>query len=236
MWGWHQQRWAFIVLFALLAKVSNELLLVDSFQLDRATTFTRCVAREARPTQDVKGYDGATTGRRGFLRELSLSTAAALVSGVVLGTVPQVARAKYGDSSTIVLPNYIEFLEERARVDDPSTFLYQGADPVVLLKRLVEAATKLEEIPDLVENKKWSAINGVLTGPLGTLGQTLSQIQTAAPGGKSLASSVKQIKADLLDIGVAASRKSQDGCNSATDRARTDLASFAQAAFPKPSS
>ena len=96
-----------------------------------------------------------------------------------LGTLflpPQVAIAAYGDSSNMKGFDYIEFLVEKNAVTDPSTFVYQGADRETQLQRMSRAATALKQIPSIAQDRKWSQVNGVLTGPLGTLIQTMNQI------------------------------------------------------------
>jgi len=47
---------------------------------------------------------------------------------------------------------------------DEANQLYKGADNTVLLARLEKASSALAEIPELVEDKKWSKVTGVLTG------------------------------------------------------------------------
>jgi len=86
--------------------------------------------------------------------------------------IPSIANAKGGDSASIAMPNYIEFLIEKNKVIDPNDMLYKGPDIEVQLKRIGEAGARLPEVAALAEEKKWSQVQGIITGPLGTLLQT----------------------------------------------------------------
>lgn len=143
----------------------------------------------------------------------------------------QPACAKYGDSSNMELPNYIEYLlEKNAQGSAAGGALYRGADPVVLLRRLQEADNRLKEIPQLANEKKWSQVQGVLTGPLGTLSQTLNQIATP-DSDKQVQTASKKLKADLIDIGQAAAKKNAEACVAKAGEASKDLVSFLELAF-----
>jgi hypothetical protein len=54
-----------------------------------------------------------TNSRRDFLKSIAFTSAA-------VTSAPIIANASYGDSSKIILPNYIEFLIEKNRQVDPS--------------------------------------------------------------------------------------------------------------------
>lgn len=163
------------------------------------------------------------TARRAFL-----GGAGALV-GVMAFQVPAVA--KYGDSSNMELPNYIEFLmEKNAQGITTKTALYKGVDPVVLLQRLQDANNRLQDIPKLATEKKWSQVQGLLTGPLGTLSQTINQIATP-DSGKDVQAAAKKLKADLIDIGQSAAKKNAEACIAKAGQATKDLTSFLELAF-----
>lgn len=161
-------------------------------------------------------------GRRAILIEFSCLLAS--------NSIPVVANAAYGDSVNIELPNYIEFLIEKNKVVDSSSVLYQGADPDILLMRLLGAGKKLADIPLLASQKKWSQVQAVLTGPLGSLAETLNLIskQVATP---EVQAAAKKIKADLVGIGQAAAKKDDIGCTAGATQASKDLETFVQAAF-----
>lgn len=87
---------------------------------------------------------------------------------------PPVACASYGDSSNIVMPNYIEYLIEKNEQGMPVESLYKGPDAETQIRRIGEAANRLPEIITLANEKKWSQVQGLITGPLGTLLQTMN--------------------------------------------------------------
>lgn len=145
-------------------------------------------------------------------------------------SISKPALAKYGESSNLEIPNYIDYLIEKNSSFDEENSLYKGADPSVLLGRLQEADKRLKDIPVLAEQKKWSQISGIITGPLGTLSQTLNQIATpdSSPQVKEAA---KKLKSVVIDIGQAASKKNADVCTTKAQQASSDLQTFVKAAF-----
>lgn len=184
--------------------------------------------------------DRAFTSRRRFFVSATAGGAASTVALLTLASSPPAASAKYGESSSMELPSYIDYLIEKNARPDASQVLYQGADPSVLLRRLQDAQTRLAEISSLAEQKKWTQISGIVTGPLGTLSATLNQIVAAAAAAASASSSsskspvrdaANKVKADVLGIGQAADRKNGDGCSKQAELASQDLRAFLQVAF-----
>lgn len=169
----------------------------------------------------------SSTGVHVLDRKSFLVSAAAMLAA--LGSVPGVANAGYGESTSLALPNYIDYLIEKNKSIDPSDFLYKGADPETLLKRLLVADTKLAEIPALSDDKKWSQVQGVLTGPLGNFAETLNLI--SKQGGPEVQAAGKKIKSDLINIGQAAAKKEGQGCAAGAKQASADLEAFVKAAF-----
>lgn len=171
------------------------------------------------------------SSRRKFLTtSTATATAAALL--VVTQSAPLPAHAAYGSSSNMELPSYIEFLiEKNAGPADPSTFLYQGADPQIQLKRLLEASKRFGEIPGFAEDKKWSQIQGLLTGPLGTLGQSLNAIAKDSTNSKEVLAKAKKVKEDVFNISLAASKKNQADAVTYAKAAEASLDAFVRAAF-----
>jgi len=168
------------------------------------------------------------TNRREFL----FSSAVVLTTTLALNGQPQPANAAYGESASVAVPglsNYIEFLIEKNTVTDTSSFLYKGPDPKVQLERLLEASKRLQDIPPLAEDKKWSQISGILLGPLGTLGQTLSFIAKEAPPG--VQAKAKKVKEDVFSINTAASKKNAAEVVAQTEAASKSLEDFVRAAF-----
>lgn len=147
------------------------------------------------------------------------------------------ANAKYGEGTSIELPSYIDYLIEKNTAADNSNALYKGADPATVLKRLAESERRLGEIGELAEKKKWSEINGLITGPLGTLGSSMGQVVSIASASgttkktKQVEQAVKKVKADVFAIGQEASRKSAEGCTQQAQLASKDLKILLETAF-----
>lgn len=167
----------------------------------------------------------AQMNRRHFGQQIGFSF---LVAGSVSVGMPHSGRASSGDSANMELPSYIEFLIEKNKI--PQDGLYNGPDPQVQLRRLLEAAKSLQTVPSLAEQRKWSQVQGVLAGPLGTLVQTMAQVskQSSSAG---VQASAKKLKADLFAINTAATKKDEKTCIRATQLASEDLDAFVKAAF-----
>lgn len=170
---------------------------------------------------------GDQESRRSFVS--SASAAVASFGAISLPDAPP-ATAAYGDSSNMELPNYIEFLIEKNKQVDPDNVLYKGADLDAQLKRLGDAASRLDQIAPLAEGRKWSQVQGIITGPLGTLVQTMNQV-AAASEGQEAKEAAKKVKADLIAIGQASARKSNRECIEAAATASRDLEAFIKVAF-----
>mmetsp|Transcript_24654 Transcript_24654/g.40153 ORF Transcript_24654/g.40153 Transcript_24654/m.40153 type:complete len:111 (+) Transcript_24654:37-369(+) len=108
--------------------------------------------------------------------------------------------------------------------------LYKGPDPEIQLRRIGEASNRLPEIAQLAEDKKWSQVQGIITGPLGTLLQTMNSVASLA-GTKGAKDAAKLVKTDLLEIGAAAGRKDSATCVKNADKAAKDLEKFVKVAF-----
>ena len=172
------------------------------------------------------------SNRRSFLEETSLI----LLPIVALTVAPSSSHAKSGDSSNMALPSYIDYLIEKNAAAKDSTTLYQGADPATVLGRLSVSERRLGEVYTLAEEKKWSQITGLVTGPLGTLSMTMNQIvsitSTNSPKKtKQVQEAVRKVKEDILGIGQAAARKNTIACTKQTDLASADLKALLQIAF-----
>jgi hypothetical protein len=64
----------------------------------------------------VRNIDSSSS-RRDFLQSIVTTSSAAVYT---VASNPSVANAGYGDSSNIVMPNYIEYLIEKNKQVDPS--------------------------------------------------------------------------------------------------------------------
>lgn len=205
---------------AVLAFVSMS---ADAFQ---ARTLSNGVGR---PTTILEAKPDQSTGSVGSRRSFLVASTAFAFSSAISSNNP--ANAKYGDSSTMELPNYIDYLIEKNNAGvAQGNVLYKGADPVVLLGRLQESNKRLGDIQDLAEQKKWSQIQGIITGPLGTLSQTLNQIATPDSSTK-VREAAKKLKGVVIEIGQAASKKKGDVCTAKALQASQELEAFVKAAF-----
>jgi len=93
------------------------------------------------------------------------------------------------------------------------------------LRRIGEAANRLPEIASLCGEKKWSQVQGIITGPLGTLLQTMNSLASAV-GTKEATGAAKLVKNDLIEISAAAGKKDSSGCIKASEKASKDLEKF----------
>ena len=152
------------------------------------------------------------------------------------------ATAEYGVDAKMELPNPYQQMADRASKqclveslgsreclvyeNDAGNKLYQGLDSNVLMQRIGTATTALTTIPALVDNKQWSKVTGVLTGPMGELMRTMGQLSatnTAAQG------TVKLVKKDLYAMADAVSRKDGNAVLKYHTAATNDLAAFVKA-------
>lgn len=176
-----------------------------------------------------------SSSRRFFLQE---SHGFVLLTAATLAT-PFPASAKYGEGTSMELPNYIDYLIEKNTAAENSNALYTGADPATVLRRLADSERRLGEIRGLAEQKKWSQISGIITGPLGTLLSTMNQIVSivsSSPAAspkktKQVQDTVKKVKADIFAIGQAANRKEPEGCTKQAAMASNDLKILLEIAF-----
>ena len=163
----------------------------------------------------------AHDSRRNFIQTLFTS--------VGVSILPSIANAD-ASSANIKMPNYIEYLIEKNKVIDPNDMLYKGPDVETQLRRIGEAGNRLPEIATLAEEKKWSQVQGIITGPLGTLLQTINSVASIS-GTKEAKDLAKLVKADLFEIGVAAGKKQSELCIKAADKTTKDLSKFVMVAF-----
>ena len=157
---------------------------------------------------------------------------------------PPEAEAIYGADANIAIPNMMEGIENRVNKQclveslgnreclvylDPDKKIYKGADAEILLSRLEKATASLADIPDLVSQKKWSKVNSVLTGPMGSLGGTMSQLAALSENEEQLSALAKNVKNDLYAIVAAADRKNGDQILKLHEKATNDLVAYAKA-------
>jgi hypothetical protein len=100
--------------------------------------------------------------------------------------------------------------------------LYKGPDLEVQLRKIGEAASRLTEVSNLASEKKWSSIQGIITGPLGTLLQNMNNLAQS----KASKDAAKSVKNDLNDIFAAVGKKDSVAVNKAAEKASVDLEKF----------
>lgn len=164
--------------------------------------------------------------RKKFMQiALSFSLSAALST-----QRPAPVSAAYGDNSNMQLPSYIDFLIEKNSSADQSKVLYKGADSEIQIKRISVAAARLNDIPLMAKEKKWSQVQGILTGPLGTLLQTMNSLCKETDSGEAKKAAAK-VKGDIILISQEASKKNEGGVVKACADAQKDLEAFAKLVF-----
>ncbi|EJK59676.1 hypothetical protein THAOC_20071 [Thalassiosira oceanica] len=126
-------------------------------------------------------YRNDECSRRSIIRDtlLSLSTVAATVVGR-----PDQASAVYGADAKIELPDVIQGMSDRQTKQclveslgnreclvylDPDNQLYKGSEATLFLERLNGSMNALQDLPTYIETKQWNKVQGVMTGPMGTL-------------------------------------------------------------------
>ena len=208
----------------------NGLITASAFASFAFQSKTSLIVISAHQDDNPQSHLPEVATRRDFFLK---KTATSILSVATLASVARPLPAFAGSSANIEMPNYIDFLIEKNNqglAADPDKVLYKGADPTVLLRRVQEADRRLAEIESLVEQKKWSQVSGLVTGPLGTLSQTLNQIATP-DSGKAVLQAAKKVKSDILAIGQASSQKNGPACVAASNQAIQDLEAFIKVSF-----
>ena len=100
--------------------------------------------------------------------------------------------------------------------------LYKGPDLEQQLIKIGTAASRLPEISTLANEKKWTAIQGIITGPLGTLLQNMNNLAST----KASKDAAKAVKNDLNEIFAAVGKKDSGSCIKASEKAAKDLELF----------
>ena len=164
-------------------------------------------------------------------REVLFSTLGAVFAS--LAVRPSAADAAYGADANMEMPNVLEGITNRATKQclvymDPDNKLFEGFDNEVLLERLEKSSAALATIPGLIASKKWSAVNGVLTGPMGTLVSTMNELTKISKNGEKAAVLAKATKADIIAISQAAGRKQGDQALASHQKATEHLVAFVQ--------
>jgi hypothetical protein len=168
---------------------------------------------------------------------------------------PLPANAASGDFAKIELPNPYQTLADRATkqclseslgnreclvyADDADKFLYKGFDGSLLLQRLKTSTEALSKIPNLIEDKKWSQVTGVLLGPMGELLVTMNQMVAMASKSEgsddalvaTLRAKLNVVKKDLYAMQAAVDKRQADVALKYHAQSTIHLDEFIQAAL-----
>lgn len=170
--------------------------------------------------------------------------AAFAMLGTLWATTTFPAHAQYGAEPKIEMPNMVENMANRANKQclveslgnreclvymDEDNKLYQGLDTQKLLEKIDKSSVALTKIPELVEAKKWSSVNSLLTGPMGELLSTLNQLAPLSTQQPDTSIGLaKQVKLQVFAIGAAADKKDGTGILKPTQGATDALVAFVQ--------
>jgi len=161
-----------------------------------------------------------------------------------VGILPEQALAAYGEDAKMEIPNVADGLNNRVNKQclveslgnrdclvylDPEKKLYKTPNVELLVERLDVCSTSLASIPGLVEEKKWSKVLGVISGPMGTLGQTMDSLAAASDNKDKLLELGKKVKTDLYAIAAAVERKQGDKILEFHAKTTNDLVAYAKA-------
>lgn len=216
-----------------------------STQLRKGDQFESCEGgrrRSLEPCPEPED-DPALDRREAAFAMLGRLWAAGAIPAAALSSRPLPALAEYGADAKLSLPNPLEAITDRATKQclveslgnreclvylDPENKLYQGADAAILVERIEKASEALASIPPLVEEKKWSKVLGILTGPMGQLSTTMDQLQKLS-GAAGLAEKGKKVKTDIYAIAAAADKRQQAEALKYHKMATKDLVAFVRA-------
>ena len=90
---------------------------------------------------------------------------------------------------------------------------------------------RLNEIPAMAQEKKWSQVQGILLGPLGTLLQTMNGLVKDCSNSEAAKKAAGRVKADIIIINQEAGKRSEAGVVKACEEAQKDLEAFAKVVF-----
>lgn len=192
------------------------------------------------PCPDPIGEDPNLDRREAAAAMIGRLWAAGALPSAVMGAGAAPANAVYGSDAKIELPNPVQGMYDRTTKQciveslgnreclvylDEANKVYQGADAAVLLGRIEAASEALATMPDLIADKKWTKVLGVMTGPMGTLGGTMDEL--AKLGSSSTAAErAKKVKTDLYAIAGAVERKNPSDALKFHGAATADLVEF----------
>jgi hypothetical protein len=141
---------------------------------------------------------------------------------------PTEANAAYGAGTNMNFPNPAEgLIIERPKEGYVAPVVqYLGQDNQRVLERLGKQSDALATISDLIEDKKWSKVTGVLLGPCGELLQTMGKLADTSENAQAARDVMKQTKLDLYAITAAVGKKNVDKATQLTLAVQSDIAAF----------
>ena len=198
--------------------ISNALAFAPLVRNDCTGCTTRLPAKSSMNEDDGSGIAGTCMDRRGATGLAILAT-----FGVSTSLFPaEPAIAAYGDDAKMEMPNPLDQVRERQNkqclmeslgtrqclvYEDPENKLYQNPDTKALAERVEKSAEALATIPALIEGKQWIKVTGVLTGPMGTLSNSMDLLSKASDNPTANADRAKRVKNDLYGISGAVDRR-----------------------------
>jgi hypothetical protein len=177
--------------------------------------------KECRPCEEPVDDDIDLSKREATFAMLGSIWAIGMLPTALL--FPTEANAAYGASSNMPAQGIII---DKPKAGPKATVQYQGQDNQRVLDRLEKQSDALATIPDLIEDKKWSKVTGVLLGPMGELLQTMGKLADTSENAVAARDVMKQTKLDLYAITAAVGKKNVDKATELTLAVQKDIAAF----------
>jgi hypothetical protein len=177
--------------------------------------------KECRPCEELPDDDIDLSKREAAFALLGGIWAIGMLPTALI--FPTEANAAYGASSNMPAQGIII---DRPKEGAKATVQYLGQDNQRVLERLGKQSDALATIPDLIEDKKWSKVTGVLLGPCGELLQTMGKLADTSENAQAARDIMKQTKLDLYAITAAVGKKNVDKATQLTLAVQSDIAGF----------
>jgi hypothetical protein len=182
--------------------------------------------KECRPCEELPDDDVDLSKREATFAMLGSIWAIGMFPTSLL--FPTEANAAYGAGTNMNFPNPAEglIIEKPKEGYVAPVVQYLGQDNQRVLERLGKQSDALATIPDLIEDKKWSKVTGVLLGPCGELLQTMGKLADTSENAVAARNVMKQTKLDLYAITAAVNKKNVDKATQLTLSVQSDIAAF----------
>ena len=226
----------------------HQVIHIEASSPERKKPKCRCPDDDNQEEEDQGSWEGMfrmIEGRREALFGMMgrLWAAGVLPTAVVFGgQTQQPALAKQGADAKIELPDVLGGMNDRLNkqclvetlgnreclvyMEDKEKFLYKGADLPLLLERIEVASKAMATIPSLVEQRKWSAVTGVLTGPMGQLSATMTLLIKESSNATKAQQAAQKVKTAIFAMGTAAGNKQPAQVLQAHETATQELVTF----------